>query len=166
MKQEYNSYKNKKIKYKNRNTNYEKKYNILIVDDDVYLSNILKLILDERGHKVDTTSDEIECISKCMNKKYDIIFIDYHMNIMTGVEVTSVLKNICNNDIKIFVFTEDDSIKAMNEFKKCKMNGAIMKPIKTNIITKIIDLLEKENKINKTYKLEFDADIKREVFIF
>jgi CheY-like chemotaxis protein len=159
MKQEYELYKSRHLKYKT-------KYNILIVDDDVYLSNILKLILDERGHQVDTTTDEIECISKCMNKKYDIIFIDYHMNIMTGVEVTSVLKNVCSNDSKIFVFTEDNSNKAISEFKKCKMNGAIMKPINTNIITKIIDLMEKENKLNKKYVLEFDTDIKRQVFIF
>lgn len=138
----------------NRDYLYQKKrkLNILIVDDDINSLNLFKEILEMRGHNVMTLDEGMKCISKCMNNTYDIIFLDYHIGDINGVELTDCLKDVLHNTSLIFAYTGDNSKDAIDKFKNIGMNGAIIKPIDMNIIDKIIEQFESDKKLNSDLK--------------
>lgn len=118
----------------NINCNMHKKriLNILIADDDIEVASLLKQILEMRGHNVIVVDDGARCITQCFANKFDLIFIDYHMNGLNGTDVTSIVKNNSqypDSNTLIFAYTGDNSKAALQEFKVCGMNGAIVKPI-------------------------------------
>ena len=60
---------------------YKKKtLNILIIDDDENVSTMLEDYLSLRGHYVEIVCEGTRGITKNNLKKYDIIFIDYHLD--------------------------------------------------------------------------------------
>ena len=85
--------------------------NILIVDDDLNSSNSIKEILELNGHGITIIDEPARCITLCQNNKYDLVFMDYHMEGLNGSQITEILKeNNCGNTI-IFAHTGDNSNK-------------------------------------------------------
>lgn len=125
------------------------KLNILIVDDDENASELFKEILELRGHNVITLNEGVRCISNIQNNNYDIIFLDYHIGDIDGVDLADFIKDIFKSNALIFAYTGDNSSSAVSKFKETGMNGAIIKPIDYNLINKIMIQIENTNKINK-----------------
>ncbi len=125
------------------------KLNILIVDDDENASELFKEILELRGHNVITLNEGVRCISNIQNNNYDIIFLDYHIGDIDGVDLADFIKDIFKSNALIFAYTGDNSLSAVSKFKETGMNGAIIKPIDYNLINKIMVQIENTNKINK-----------------
>lgn len=128
---------------------HRQRFSILIVDDDELISETFGEILSNRGHNVMTVHDSASCINKCQKQKFDIIFMDFHMENVNGVDMTDLLKNVCNNKSIIFALTGDDSKKALEQFKNIGMDGAIIKPLNIDLIDKLMNTLEFKTEIDK-----------------
>jgi CheY-like chemotaxis protein len=137
-------------KYKTIN-NYNKrlKLKILIVDDDPLASELFKEVLELRGHNVLVSSEGVDCISKFQSNDYDLVFLDYHIGDIDGVDLADYIKDIFKSNALIFAYTGDNSCSAVNKFKQTGMNGALIKPVDIDLINKIMILIETENKLNK-----------------
>ena len=156
-----------KISYKSKKVTTRKQYNILIVDDDKEVAEMFKSILKMRGHNVTITHDCILCLNKCQAMDYDVIFMDYHMRDMNGVELINIIKNACNDKSIIFAFTGDDSKTTMSLFKNAGICGAIIKPIDMNAVNKLMNSLELKTEIDKKVIKLFDTTrIKTSLFLF
>jgi PleD family two-component response regulator len=129
--------------------NNKKKLDILIVDDDIDSSELFKEYLSLRGHNVFSLDEGVKCISKCMKNKYDIIFLDYHIGDIDGVELADCLKDVLKTKSLIYAYTGDNSPEAIKKFKEIGMNGAIIKPINLKIINNYIIDIEQQNIKNK-----------------
>ena len=127
----------------------KKCFRILIVDDDNNMAQMFSEILKMRGHSVTIVNEGALCINKCHNDFYDIIFMDFHLEDLDGVNVTDVIKNVCNTKSLIFAFTGDDSGQSVAKFKDIGMTGALIKPLDINLINKIMSSLESRNDIDK-----------------
>jgi len=129
---------------------YRKVFNILIVDDDEVIAKNLKEVLSMRGHNVYIFEDGLRCISHFQNNdviKYDIVFMDYHMDGLDGAQVAEIVKENKANTI-IFAYTGDDSTKAINDFKNVGMNGVIIKPFDISCIDMLMNKLESCDKLD------------------
>ena len=60
---------------------------ILVVDDDTAIRNLLKILLEDAGHTVDTAQNGWEGLMKLGHADYDIILLDYLMPGITGLTV-------------------------------------------------------------------------------
>jgi CheY-like chemotaxis protein len=129
--------------------NKSKGLNILIVDDDEMSSELFKEYLSLRGHNVLSLNEGIKCISQCMKNKYDIIFLDYHIGDIDGVELADCLKDVLKTESKIYAYTGDNSPTAIKKFKEIGMNGVLIKPLNLKKINNIIIDIENENITNK-----------------
>ena len=70
-----------------------KKYSILIVDDDKFLSEMYSIKFSERDFVVETASDALEALSKVeAGLKPDIFLVDIVMPGMDGFELVQRLK--------------------------------------------------------------------------
>ena len=129
---------------------YKKTLNILIVDDDETVADIFKMILSDRGHNVLVINDCITCINYCKNddNKYDMIFLDYHMDGLNGIQLAEVIKDANNKPI-IFAYTGDNSDKAIREFIKVGINGAVIKPVDLINIQLLMSNIENHAVIDK-----------------
>jgi len=122
-----------------------KKLDILIVDDDELSAELFKEYLSIRGHNVLSLNEGVKCISQCMKNKFDIIFLDYHIGDIDGVELADCLKDVLKTQSKIYAYTGDDKPESIKKFKDIGMNGVLIKPIDLNKINNIIIDIENEN---------------------
>lgn len=153
----------------------KQQFKILVVDDDIHIAETFGEILKNRGHSVTIVTEGIECINKCQNTSYDIIFIDFHLkndkyeyDETNGAEITDLLKTVCSVNCIVFAITGDDSVTAIKKFKTVGMDGALIKPFDIRVINNLMNSLELrfgkvDKKIIKTIKY---SQIKKNVFIF
>jgi len=121
--------------------NKKNKLNILIVDDDTNSSELFKEILELHGHTVITLDEGVKCISKCIENKFDIIFLDYHIGDIDGVELADCLKDVLKTESQIYAYTGDNNPISIQKFKDVGMHGVFLKPININIINNFISTL-------------------------
>jgi len=121
-----------------------KRLDILIVDDDVFSAELFKEYLSIMGHNVLSLNEGVKCISYCMKNKFDIIFLDYHIGDIDGVELADCLKDVLKIKSKIYAYTGDNKPESIKKFKDIGMDGVLIKPIDLNKINNII--IENENK--------------------
>ncbi|RZK82683.1 MAG: PAS domain S-box protein [Pedobacter sp.] len=116
---------------------------ILVVDDNEINILIARRILSKWEFELDFASNGHEAISKVMNNKYDLIFMDIRMPGIDGYETAAIIRDIPETyykQVPIIALTastlQDEHIK----FKESGMNGHILKPFKPEEIKEVINL--------------------------
>ena len=66
--------------------------NILLVEDEVSLSNAVKKILEQRGYHVDPVYDGLSAVDYAEGADYQLIILDVMLPGMDGFEVLRVLR--------------------------------------------------------------------------
>jgi CheY-like chemotaxis protein len=122
--------------------------NILIVDDDLSSANSIKELLELNGHEVTIIDEPTRCITLCQNNKYDLVFMDYHMDGLNGSQITEILKENNFGNTIIFAHTGDNSSEAIKSFKDAGMDGLIIKPIDLLSFELLISFFEDNNILN------------------
>ena len=122
-----------KISYKSKKVTTRKQYNILIVDDDKEVAEMFKSILKMRGHDVTITHDCILCLNKCQAMDYDVIFMDYYMKDMNGVELINIIKNIDLNKLLISQLKNYCKIFKIKGYSNYSNKNTLIQYIQKNI---------------------------------
>ena len=65
---------------------------VLVAEDSAITHDLLKLLLNQRGHRVDVAGDGLEALEALRNNTYDVALLDYHLPQMDGLEVAATLK--------------------------------------------------------------------------
>lgn len=65
---------------------------ILVVDDEPFVSDAVKMMLTFDGHQVDTASSGQEALALFDKGKYDVVITDYAMPVMRGDELAMTIK--------------------------------------------------------------------------
>ena len=65
---------------------------ILVVDDEPFVSDAVKMMLTFDGHEVITASSGLEALALLEKEKYDLVITDYAMPIMKGDELAVTIK--------------------------------------------------------------------------
>ena len=111
---------------------------IMVVDDSVYMRELIEDILIAKGYEVKQAADGDEMLSIIDDFEPQIIFMDIVMPNKNGVELAAELKSK-HPDIKIVVCSAHNNL-AMQ--KKALESGADMflpKPFDANKIEKIVE---------------------------
>ncbi|MHA1991810.1 MAG: response regulator [Candidatus Hodarchaeales archaeon] len=111
---------------------------VLIVDDNLDLLHIYSLALsDYNCEKIILACDGIEAINKflILDKKPDIILLDYHMPKLNGIETAKVLMRI-KPDNNIIMISADTTI--IEEAMKIGIKGFIKKPVDFKCFSRLI----------------------------
>lgn len=135
---------------------YNKKLNILIVDDDTYSRESLQDIIKTRGHNVTALDEGMKCINRCSKQNYDIIFMDYHMDSLgddlgeiDGATITNMLSECFEKDYVIYAYTGDNSFDAIKHFKDNNMKGVFVKPVDPSLILDFLKIIENNQESNR-----------------
>jgi DNA-binding NtrC family response regulator len=120
----------------------DKKASILVVDDDIGMTETLADILDDMGYDVAVAGDGYRAIEMIGERAYDIVLMDIKMPGINGVETFKEVKRISPSTkvIMMTAYAVENLIKAALE-EGCY--GIIYKPLD---IDKVMDLIEKAEK--------------------
>jgi CheY-like chemotaxis protein len=66
--------------------------NVLVAEDSSITSDLLKLLLNQRGHQVDIATDGLQALAALRERRYDVALLDFHLPQMDGVQVASTIR--------------------------------------------------------------------------
>ena len=69
-----------------------KPLNVLVIDDELFISEIVADMLQRKGYKVTPTTDSREGLVLFEKNEFDIVFTDYRMPGLNGVELARRMK--------------------------------------------------------------------------
>ena len=124
------------------------KKRLLIVDDDVDITNSFSLALEDSGlFVVDTYNDPLVALSNYRPNSYDLLLLDIKMPKMNGFELYEKIKKLDNNKVKVcFISAYDVDYAALEKQfpsleKDCLIpKNIIQKPIEVSRLIERIEL--------------------------
>jgi len=122
---------------------------ILVVEDENYLCDLYKEILEDQGYIVEVAKDGNEGMLKMKNGGWDLVLLDIILPGMDGIEIMRVLKAnppLAPNN-KVVFLTNLDKDKEMDEAQKLG-DGYIIKSTVTpkSLVDKIHEYLGNQAK--------------------
>jgi DNA-binding NtrC family response regulator len=119
-------------------------FKILIVDDEIEYSGILKKILEKNGYYVTTAQSGKEALLKLRYNKYNLVLTDLIMEGMNGIELLEQIKNLLPST-EVILITGYGTVKnAVDAMKK----GAFSYFIKGNDTEELILEIKKVCELN------------------
>lgn len=118
---------------------------ILLAEDDESVATISKQIFTILGCTFDHAKNGIDAIDYFNNNNYDILFFDFHMPIMDGLEAARKIRHLeqefnvsHENKVPIVAVTANTSQEYLKQFSDYGMNDILIKPFKLNEISAMI----------------------------
>ena len=129
--------------------NHSKDYPILVVDDDVSITNLIKSILIKNGYGVLTAEDGLDAYtliekrySKLGNPAILLVISDWKMPNWEGVKLLSELKSkVYYSNIPFILMSGVANRQELHTATKNKADGMLMKPIDQNSLINKIKLI-------------------------
>jgi len=69
---------------------------VLVAEDSPITHELLKLLLNQRGHHVDIATDGQQALEALKSHDYDVALLDFHLPKMDGLQVAAALKKSAN----------------------------------------------------------------------
>ncbi len=105
--------------------------NVLVVDDNKINLNLMVKVLERMKINVTPALGGEEAIEKAKEEVFDLIFMDYHMPNLDGIETTKIIRNIEGyREIPIIALTADVQDKTKEEVLRAGMRELISKPVR------------------------------------
>jgi two-component system, OmpR family, response regulator MtrA len=127
----------------------EKKYKIIIVDDDDFLVNMYATKFGVSGISVDACSSGASFLEKMhAGAKVDLILLDIVMPSMTGLEALKKMRqDKLGEGIPVVMLTNQGDKKDISEAKELNIAGYIVKSAATpsEVVAEVINII-KNNK--------------------
>lgn len=102
--------------------------NILALDDISDAANLIKRILERKGHNVHPFTEEEDAINFVKSESVDLAILDIKLKKMSGVEVLEELKKV-SPDIQVIMLTGYPTIETARECLSLGAAEYCVKPI-------------------------------------
>lgn len=126
---------------------------ILIVEDEISISDLVKIELEFRGYKVDAVDDGNLAADIIEKNNYDLILLDVMLPSIDGYELLSYIKQIKNTPV-IFLTAKSQTIDKIKGLRK-GADDYITKPFEIEeLVARIEVVLRRYNKGKTAYTIE------------
>lgn len=118
---------------------------ILIVEDDIAISSLIKLQLSTANYETEQIYDGFKSVEMIMKNHYDLILLDVMLPGLSGFEVIQEIKDL---DLPIIFLTAKDSVIDKVSGLKLGAEDYIVKPFESiELLARIETVLRRYNKI-------------------
>ncbi len=132
---------------------------ILLLEDDVALSDLLNDHLMDKGYEVTLCFNGQEALENLIENRYDIAILDINTPLMSGIEVLKLARNIYKNNTPIIIITAYQDIKHLKEAFENKVDDYIKKPFELEELDQRILKLCRQFLIEQSDKIVLDENI-------
>ncbi len=127
--------------------NIEKKYKILIVDDDKFLLDMYTIKFREKEFEVDSAFGSMNALAKLKEKNdFDVVVMDIVMPAMDGFELLSeIKKSKLAESAKMIILSNLGQPSDIEKGEKLGADGYIVKAESTpsEVVEKVMELMNK-----------------------
>ncbi|MCI9434844.1 MAG: response regulator transcription factor [Bacilli bacterium] len=124
---------------------------ILVVDDDVDISELIALILKREQMEVVVKNDSVDALELLKKEHFDLILLDIMMPNLSGTELCGKIRDLVSSPI-IFISAKNQLIDKMLGYE-IGGDDYITKPFDNNeLVLKVKSHLRISNRINKQNK--------------
>ena len=88
---------------------------IMIIDDDVDITNLFSIFLESNGYIVNAYTNPLEAFHNFRKNSYDLIVLDLKMPKMDGMAIYHKIKEIDNNVIICFTTADINYIQQLQK---------------------------------------------------
>jgi DNA-binding NtrC family response regulator len=115
--------------------------NIIVLDDVSDAGQLIKRILERRGHKVTPFTEEDDALDYARSNDVDLAILDIKLKRMTGVEVLEELRKI-SPEVKVIMLTGYPTLETARESLRLGASEYCVKPIdKDELESKVAEVL-------------------------
>jgi len=118
---------------------------ILLLEDDLMLSEVIVEHLEEYGYKVTALYDGIAAEDLLFEEKFDLLLLDVNVPLLNGFELLKNLRQSNNNTPAIFITSQD-----VLEGFELGANDYLKKPFEMIELKARIDNIKRQFKIDET----------------
>jgi len=125
-----------------------KKSQILLVDDEILLSEKIKKILELEGYSVDLAHNGKQALALAKNKIYQLILCDISMPLMDGYEFYNAYKKLSFSIGSVIFISAKADFKEIRHAMSIGVDDYLVKPvIRTDLLKAVEIRLLKTNKV-------------------
>jgi DNA-binding response OmpR family regulator len=121
---------------------------IMIIDDDIDITNLFSTFLEYNGYIIDAYTNPVEAFHNFTKNSHDLIILDLKMPKMGGMTLYHKIKGIDNNVIICFTTADinyiEDLRKGIIDIEKI----VLYKPVLLKDLKNKIDLLLSQQEVN------------------
>ncbi len=121
---------------------------ILVVDDEPFVCDAVKMMLNFDGHVVDTASNARDALAIFDQGKFDLIITDFAMPEMKGDELAAAIKAKCPNQPVVMITAYAEMLQASGK----NMPGVDLVISKPFLLENLRDAIAKVTQPEKTAK--------------
>jgi DNA-binding response OmpR family regulator len=129
-------------------------YNILVVEDEVKVSDVVKAYLEKEGYKVYCTTSGLEGIKLFNSIKFKLVILDLMLPDISGEEVCAELREI--SDVYIFMLTAKGTLNDKVEGLNIGADEYLVKPFSPRELTARVDALFRRFGMEEAPSLSFN----------
>jgi two-component system, chemotaxis family, chemotaxis protein CheY len=106
----------------------DKNINILVVDDFVTMTQLMRYLLKSLGFKnVDEAQDVGTALNKMAEKQYSLVISDWNMEPVSGLDLLKQLRSE-GNAVPFIMVTAEGKTESVMEAKQAGVTNYIVKP--------------------------------------
>lgn len=113
--------------------------NVLILEDNIGISKLLKIYLEKHSYKIDIVRYGRTGMIKALNTHYDLIILDIFLPDMNGFHILKKIRELKSTPV-IMLSTQDDK-EVMKFSFESGANEYILKPFSCKHIVNIVNKL-------------------------
>lgn len=113
---------------------------ILIVDDDLFITEAMQKILQSWNYEVSSCDRGEQALNRLGQEIFDILITDFHMPEMDGLELIRRAK-IISPEIKAIIVTGFPVAESGRKVNEEKLSGLLLKPINWNELKALLATL-------------------------
>ncbi len=124
--------------------------NALLVDDVEVSRTVAVGVLNQMEMRVDVATSGLSAIDMVMNNKYDIVFMDLSMPVMSGEDTLHEIRELEDDEYKnlpVIAMTEDALIEDRSRILESGFDDVIVKPMEIRALATIIKKHVKHSKV-------------------
>jgi DNA-binding NtrC family response regulator len=110
---------------------------ILVVDDEIQISDLLRDFLTQEGYQVLTAANGVEAISLGRENRLDLALLDLKMPGMDGIEVFQKLREV-KKDIGVIILTGYGTLKTAKQAMRLGAHDYLTKPFDLGLVKSVI----------------------------
>lgn len=129
--------------------------NLLVVDDELAIRESLAVILEDRGHEVNTAADAEEGWALLDQAAYDLILTDLLMPKVDGFEFIKQIREKYGRRIPIIIITAHSTVEIASMAINAGVDDFIIKPFDIRMVTEAVRyVLQKNRRLDQQKHLE------------
>ena len=115
---------------------------ILLVDDQQDFLETMSFWMNQKGYDVTTVLDSLKGVKLVQEQKFDIVFVDYKMPGLTGLDFIARVREF-NKTLSIVMVTSyaSDTIIHENQVKDLNISGFFSKMRGFDDLEKVLDIV-------------------------